>query len=121
MAKLIEKRIVATVRLTNNQKAVMTKIVAAPTEKVAADEISSGRELVTARDMLVKMGLIEFRDGYAALTTDGTKILKDSNLVDDMDALTDEGQKHAATGEEPVEPTIGESLLVQINNASKLS
>jgi len=108
-----EKRTLTTVRLTNNQKKVMTRIIAAATEKVAAEEVSKGRGLVAARDLLVKLGMIEYRDGYAALTTDGEQVLKDSNLIDDMGSLTEEGNKFAY--EEGQEPMATESLIKSVN------
>jgi len=113
-----EKRTLTTVRLTENQKKVMTRIVASATEVLAAEEISKGRALVTARDLLVKLGLIEYRDGYAALTPEGEKIMKDSNLIDDMGELTEEGNKFAyEEGKEPMESLI-KSLNNQINEAA---
>jgi hypothetical protein len=110
---LNEKRTLTTIRLTDNQKKVMTRIVASATEVLAAEEISKGRQLVTARDLLVKLGLIEFRDGYAALTPEGEKIMKDTNLTDDMGELTDDGNKFAY--EEGKEPMATESLIKTLN------
>jgi len=113
-----EKRTLTTVRLTSNQKKAMTRIVASATEKVAAEEVSKGRGLVAARDLLVKLGMIEYRDGYAALTTDGEQLLKDSNLIDDMGSLTEEGNKFAY--EEGEEPMATESLIKQIHDTVTL-
>ena len=90
-----EKRTLTTVRLTDNQKKVMTRIVSSATEKLAAQEISKGRKFITARDILDKLGMIEFRDGSAALTPQGETLMKDYNLIDDMGQLTDEGSTFA--------------------------
>ena len=119
MRILDEKRVLSTVRLTENQKKVMTRIVASATEKLAAEEISKGRNLVAARDMLVKLGMIEFREGHAALTSDGEQVMKDSNLIDDMGSLTEEGNKFAY--EEGQEPMATESLIKQVNEDIKLT
>lgn len=108
-----EKRTLTTVRLTDNQKKVMTRIVSAPTEKLAAETISKGRQLVTARDILDKLGMIEFRDGSATLTSDGEQLLKDYNLIDDMGELTDEGSEFAFDEED--QPIATESLLKTIH------
>ena len=108
-----EKRTLTTVRLTDNQKKVMTMILSSATEKLAAENISAGRQLITARDILSKLGLIEFRDGYAALTPEGEKLLKDYNLIDDMGELSDEGSKFAYGDEDQVAT---ESLIKQVNS-----
>ena len=108
-----EKRTLTTVRLTDNQKKVMTTILSSATEKLAADNISKGRQVVTARDILIKLGLIEYRDGFAAVTPEGEQLLKDSGLIDDMGQLTDEGSKFAYEDEDEF-PT--ESLIRQVNS-----
>jgi hypothetical protein len=110
---LNEKRTLTTIRLTDNQKKVMTRIVASATEVLAAEEISKGRQLVTARDLLVKLGLIEFHAGSATLTPEGEKIMKDTNLTDDMGELTEDGNKFAY--EEGKEPMATESLIKTLN------
>lgn len=115
---LNEKRTFTTVRLTENQKKVMTRIVASATEVLAAEEISKGRGLVAARDLLVKLGLIEFRDGSATITSSGEKIMKDTNLTDDMGELTEEGNKFAY--EEGNQPMATESLIKQIHQTLSL-
>jgi len=107
-----EKRTLTTVRLTDNQKKVMTMIISSATDKLAAENISTGRQMITARDILVKLKLIEFRDGYAALTQDGEQLMKDSNLIDDMGELTDEGSKFAYEEDD----TAMESLIKQVNS-----
>jgi hypothetical protein len=109
-----EKRTMKTVRLTDNQKRVMTMIISSATEKLAAENISAGRQLITARDILAKLGLIEFRDGYAALTPEGEKLLKDYNLIDEMGELTDEGIKFGYKEEDLANATT-ESLIQQVN------
>ena len=107
-----EKRTFNTLRLTDNQKKVMTRIISSATEKLAAQEISKGRALITARDILVKLQMIDFRDGYAALTSDGEKLMKDYNLVDETGQLTDDGNEFAYDKEEQ---PVTESLIKQIN------
>lgn len=114
-----EKRTLTTVRLTDNQKKVMTRIVSSATEKLAAQEISKGRKFITARDILDKLGMIDFRDGSAMLTDQGEQLMKDYNLIDDMGELTDEGSMFAYDDDDVPSPTNEmptESLLRQINN-----
>lgn len=44
-----------TVRLTDNQKRVICKIIAAPTPKIASEEISKGPNLIQAKDTLIDL------------------------------------------------------------------
>jgi len=92
---LLEKPIVPVMNPTENQKAVLTKIVAAETPKLAAADISKSSNLVSARDMLKKLGFITLDDEGAALTDEGTKVATDQGLTDDMGELTDTGRKIA--------------------------
>ena len=107
-----EKRTFNTIRLTDAQKEVLTKVHASATEKLAAEAISTGRKMITARDILAKLGMIEYRDGYAAITPDGEQIMKDYNLTDEMGELTSDGSEFAFDEEQPME-----SLLKQINTS----
>ena len=107
-----EKRTMTTVRLTENQKRVMTTIVSSATEKLAAENISTGRGMITARDILVKLELIVADDTSAALTSAGEQLLKDYNLIDEMGELTEEGSKFAYGDQEEVAT---ESVFKQIN------
>ena len=92
----LKERTVNISRLTQNQQKVMAKILAAPTPLVAFSEISSGPNLIAARDILQKLGLIDFKEDESAEVTDtGMQILRSLNIVDDMDELTDEGRNMA--------------------------
>jgi hypothetical protein len=84
-------------RFSQYQKMVLTKIFVAPTEKVAGEEISKGKHLVSARDHLVKQGMVTFdkENETASLTEKGNQALKDAGLVDDSDTITEEGKKFA--------------------------
>jgi len=84
-------------RFSQYQKMVLTKIFVAPTEKVAGEEISKGKHLVSARDHLVKQQMITFdkENETASLTDKGNQALKDAGLVDDSDTITEEGKKFA--------------------------
>lgn len=90
-----EARTSAIIRPTNNQKKVLAKIIAAPTPEVAASEISQGRALVTARDMLAKLGLITIEDNKASVTDLGEEIMRNQNIIDDARQLTPDGEKLA--------------------------
>ena len=115
---LSEKQILTTIRLSSVQKEVLTKIIAAPSEELAYEQISDGRNLVAARDILAKLKLIEFTEGSATVTDSGKKVMKDENLIDDSDQLTPDGEQFVQAqnasdtqkpqaGAEPTEPAAG--------------
>ncbi len=97
-------QLLTTIRPTTNQLTVLATIVANqdhPTR--AASEISSNENLIAARNMLMKLNVIEYTANKAALTDKGQQIAKEQNIVDDSGQLTDEGNKlvAAAQGEQP--------------------
>lgn len=112
-----EKQLIPNLRLTEFQKKVLAKIKAAPTPKVAGEEISSGEQLVAARDALLKFNpsLIEFIRGEASLTSYGEKVLKDENIVDDTNGLTPVGKDLAYDEEEKTESCSRFPLLSATN------
>lgn len=118
MISLFEKRL-ESIRLTTNQKKVMTRILAAPTEQVAAEQASKGRNLVAARDMLSKLGMIAFEEHRASVTDDGMEVMKRENLIDDMGELTEDGNEFAYDpGEAPPVSGTLESLMPRINESA---
>jgi len=109
----LKEKFINSLALTLNQKTVMAKITAAPTEKVAAEDISHGTNLVSARDMLVRMGMIEFKEAQSASLTDkGRKLAQDENIVDDSGSLTADGQKLVG-GDGPATPPMESYSLVK--------
>jgi hypothetical protein len=112
MKIIIEKEILPTIRLTNTQKEVMTRIIAAPTEKLAAEQIMKGRNKIAARDILIDLQLIEADHKAALVTPEGIQVMKDYNLLDDQEQLTDEGSTYAYDEEDQ---PVAESLLKQVN------
>lgn len=90
-------RLLSTVRLTDSQKRVLAKIAAAPTPTVAGEAISKEPNLVSARNLLMKLGVITFVDNRAEITDKGQHLGKEENILDDSGGLTDEGNKLAFT------------------------
>lgn len=88
-------RILSAVHPTENQKRVLAKIIAAPTPTVAAEEISNNANMVAARNMLMKLGVITFGAGEASLTDKGEQIAREENIADESGQLTDVGQQLA--------------------------
>lgn len=115
-------RIIDTVRLTNNQKRVIAKIKASPTPKVALEEISDDQNLIAARNMLVKLGLVEIVAGEVFLTDSGEQMAVDENIVDEAGELTQTGNelahstpagKQDATMGTPGSPELPESVSIR--------
>ena len=96
---ILEKKIIPVAHPTDNQKSVMAKIVAAATPELAAADISDNPHLSAARDMLVRLDMIELNAGGAFLTDRGNEMMISQNLVTPDGQLTDDGQT-AAHGEE---------------------
>lgn len=82
---------------TENQKRVIAKIIASPTPSVAASEISNDVNVVGARNELMKLGIITFSNGQAALTDQGAQIAVDENITDETGQLTPTGEQLAYT------------------------
>lgn len=90
-------RLMSAVHPTTNQKRVLAKIAAAPTPVVAGTEISKDANLVAARNLLMKLGLITFADGSAEMTEKGQQVAADENIVDQSGELSSVGQELAYT------------------------
>jgi hypothetical protein len=90
-------RLLSAVHPTTNQKRVLAKILAAPTPTVAGAEISKDANLVAARNMLMKLGVISFANNEATLTDRGTQIAAEENISDQAGQLTPAGQQLAYT------------------------
>lgn len=90
-------RLLSAVHPTTNQKRVIAKILAAPTPTVASEEISKDANLVAARNMLMKLGIISLANNEAALTDRGQQIAVEENIADQGGQLTELGQKLAYT------------------------
>lgn len=85
-------RIISAVHPSDNQKRVLAKIAASATPKVAGEELSNDANIVAARNMLMKLGLITFSNGEAAFTEQGTRVAQDENILDQTGQLTPTGK-----------------------------
>lgn len=90
-------KVLSSIRLTDNQKRAMARIIAAPTTKVAADEVSRDSNMIGARNTLINLGLIHFANDDAAVTEKGLQVMKDQALVDETGQLTPDGEELAHT------------------------
>ena len=100
---LNEIRMLTGIHPTENQKRVLAKIIAAPNPKVAGEEISGDENMIAARNILMKLGVITFSAGTAELTDKGQQIAQDENIADESGELTDAGNA-LVYGEEGAPP-----------------
>lgn len=116
--KILEKQMLTNVRLTDAQKEVLCKLyMNRDTPQVGMEDISNAenaRNLIAARDLLVKLDLLdETEEGYVP-SDKGVDVMQDFNLVDEGGELTDTGEEFAYKGQvdtsnEPeTNPTPGE-------------
>lgn len=105
LVQLFEKRILTTIRLTQNQMQVMAMILASPEGNLPDEDISKGPNLKQARDLLIQLDMIT-NDGENkySVTDKGQKVAKDENIVDNMGGLTEFGQGLAYPDEDKKEP-----------------
>jgi hypothetical protein len=101
--KLNEIRMLSGIHPTDNQKRVLAKIIAAPNSKVAGEDISGDENMIAARNILMKLGVITFSAGAAELTDKGEQIAQDENIADASGQLTDVGNA-LVSGEEGAPP-----------------
>lgn len=111
---ILETRIIPVAHPTNNQKAVMAKIVAGPTPELAAAEISDTPNLAAARDMLDRLGMIELNDEGAHLTDEGKEVMINQALMSPTGQLTSLGRDaaHGSEAQREPEPDPGADLDV---------
>lgn len=96
-----EARVLTQVRLTNNQKKVLSIIIMNGEGRVHDEEISLDRNMVGAREFLLRLGLIEQRDGdWVAITEKGKQIAEQEGLTQNGE-LTDQGNQAATANQAP--------------------
>ena len=84
------------IRLTDNQKKVLVNIYTSPTPETAYESILGHQELLVSRDQLKRMQMIVVDDvsGRAGVTDSGFDMLQNTNMIDDIGELTEEGEQH---------------------------
>lgn len=104
--KLCEIRMLTGIHPTNNQKRVLAMIIASPSPKVAGEKISGDENMIAARNILMKLGVITVSGGNAELTDTGEQIAQDENIADGSGQLTDLGNElvGGAEGQSPQQP-----------------
>jgi hypothetical protein len=99
--KLNEIRILSGIHPTDNQKRVLAIIIASPSPKVANEELTGDENLMAARNILMKLGVVTVVAGAAELTDKGTQIAQDERITDETGQLTDLGNELAFGAERP--------------------
>lgn len=97
MKNISETRTLSTIHLSDTQKSVLSKIIGSATPETAIEEISDGRNMVAARDILQDLKLIDFDERRASVTDEGREVMRDENLIDGSDQLTQDGQQYSQT------------------------
>lgn len=90
-------KVLDSVKLSDNQKRVLAKIIAAPTPRLAAEELSGNANLVSAKNMMLDLGLIQIVSGHATLTDKGRSVAQEENIADESGQLTADGEEFAYT------------------------
>ena len=104
-----------TVRLTDTQKKVLTKIASAATPVVAGEQISGDQNMLAARKILVDLGLITYSDSKGAgLTDSGRQVMIDHALLDDGGELSADGEKYAYDNKQQNENAYKFSLIKEL-------
>lgn len=105
-------KLLTTIRLTQTQRQVIAKIVASQDVPArAASEISTSQNLITARNMLMKLGVITYSTDSAALTPKGENLAREQNVIDETGNLTDEGNSVLGLEQTPTDQPPAETPL----------
>lgn len=88
-------RVLDTFRPTTTQKQIIARIAGAATPTVAGDSVSSGINVVSARNTLARLGFITYINGEATLTDQGRQLATAENITDETGGLTPAGQQLA--------------------------
>lgn len=113
-------RIIQSVHLSDYQARVMLMAHQAQTPELAFAEYGGVDErirpnLLTARETLAKIGLLEIGQNSIAVTEKGMEVMKDEYLIDDMGEVTDKGHEILQT-EEKEEPTPSDTPGDEMND-----
>lgn len=96
MDTINETQVLTNIRLSHAQKFVLAKLTLPNlTPLTAYEHISTGKNIVANRDILIKLGMVKVGQNEAEITEKGTQALQNENLIDDMGNLTEQGEGYA--------------------------
>lgn len=78
--------------LTNTQKAVLGIAFNSPTPEVAFEQANGTPALITARNILERLGLVNATNNTLVLTPSGQQAVVNNNIADESGAITPEGE-----------------------------
>ena len=79
------------VMLTATQKGILAVLHNSPSPETAFEAINGSPALVTARNLLERLGLIQVAGGKAVLTPAGRQAVVQNNIADQSGQITDDG------------------------------
>lgn len=96
MDEINENRILTNVRLSQAQKFILAKLsLPESTPLTSYGQVSSGKNMVANRNVLVKLGMVIVGANEAEITETGIHAMQNENLIDDMGTLTPQGEEYA--------------------------
>lgn len=96
MDKINEVEVLTNPRLSAAQQYILAKLIATKENPVAAyTAVSSGKNIVANRDILVKLGMIVVGANEANITEKGIEAAKTAEIADDLGELTELGRQLA--------------------------
>jgi predicted methyltransferase len=81
-----------TIQLTNTQMGVLCIIKTSPTPEVAYENITGTENVMSATQLLQKLGIVSINGNAAYLTQTGEEIVLKYDLVDETGKLTERGK-----------------------------
>jgi len=102
-------RILHSVNLSEIQSKLLLVVKIAETPEMAFEELSkqapeTSGNIAGARDVLIKLGMIEVTDNQVLVTSKGEEIMRDEYLIDEMGEPTEKGEALLQTGQKKVQP-----------------
>lgn len=95
-------RLLPTIKPTQNQLKVLAILANNQDDPLAAaKELSNGRNLVMARNILMDMGAITYSNVKAELTDVGRIVAQNNDIMDDGGNVTDFGQSLLSPEQQP--------------------
>lgn len=79
------------VMLTSTQKGILAIIYNSPSPQTAFEAINGTPALITARNLLERLGLIQVANNQAVLTPEGSAAVVSNGIADEQGQLTELG------------------------------
>lgn len=80
--------------LTRLQRELLVKVYTSATPTVAFEIANSNQNNRANKDILIRLGILEERDGEVIVTENGEQIARDEDLIDDEGGVSPLGQEY---------------------------